>query len=204
LTIHNSPRIERFYRLNTTLQRPIIQQPSFPTHATHSKDLTRDEKIEIRTLRKHNNWSYITIAKATGKTARQVQGAFRGPPTPHRRQSGRKPVLRTPEKNRLQQLLLSDPLYRRLPFSDLQDYLPGFETYGEHAIRTALRALGYHRTGKGLFSDETWATNLHMWKQWITIHHTEDPEAWALLRQKPHGWMFWSSFAGCVKGPGFI
>ncbi|KAK3363914.1 hypothetical protein B0T25DRAFT_55699 [Lasiosphaeria hispida] len=98
--IHNSPCIERFYRLNTTLQRPI-QQPSFPTHATHSKDLTRDEKIEIRTLRKHNNWSYITIAKATGKTVRQVQGALSGPLTPRRRRSGRKPVLRTPEKNRL-------------------------------------------------------------------------------------------------------
>jgi transposase len=55
-----------------------------------------------------------------------------------------------------------------------------------------------------LFSDETWATNSHMWKQWITIHDVEDPEAWALLRQKPHGWMFWGSFAGGIKGPCFV
>jgi transposase len=55
-----------------------------------------------------------------------------------------------------------------------------------------------------LSSDETWATNSHMWKQWLTIHDTEDPEAWASLRQKPHGWMFWGSFAGGTKGPCFF
>lgn len=55
-----------------------------------------------------------------------------------------------------------------------------------------------------IFSDETWATNDPMWKKWITIHDTEDPEAFALLRRKPHGWMFWGCFAGGSKGPGFI
>jgi hypothetical protein len=43
-----------------------------------------------------------------------------------------------------------------------------------------------------------------MWKQWLTIHDSEDPEAWASLRQKPHGWMFWGSFAGGTKGPCFF
>jgi transposase len=55
-----------------------------------------------------------------------------------------------------------------------------------------------------LFSDETWATNDPMWKQWATVHDTESPDAWALLRRKPHGWMFWGSFAGRIKGPSFV
>lgn len=57
---------------------------------------------------------------------------------------------------------------------------------------------------KVIFSDETWATNNPMWKRWITVHDTEDPRTWALLRQKPHGWMFWGCFAGRHKGPGFF
>lgn len=55
-----------------------------------------------------------------------------------------------------------------------------------------------------LFSDETWATNDPMWKQWVTIHETESPDTWALLRRSPQGWMFWGSFAGRRKGPSFF
>jgi hypothetical protein len=55
-----------------------------------------------------------------------------------------------------------------------------------------------------LFSDETWATNSNQWKKWLTMHEAEDPETWALIRQKPHGWMFWGSFAGGTKGPSFF
>ncbi|KAK4202993.1 hypothetical protein QBC40DRAFT_346694 [Triangularia verruculosa] len=55
-----------------------------------------------------------------------------------------------------------------------------------------------------LFSDETWATNNHMWKRWLTIHDLEDIEAWASIRQKPHGWMFWGSICGRMKGPSFV
>ena len=55
-----------------------------------------------------------------------------------------------------------------------------------------------------LFSDETWATNSVMWKKWLTIYDTEDPETFALIRQKPYGWMFWGSFAGGRKGPCFF
>jgi transposase len=58
--------------------------------------------------------------------------------------------------------------------------------------------------GPILWSDEVWATNAPMWKQWITIHECEDPESFALLRQKPHGWMFWGSFVGRRKGPCFF
>jgi len=52
--------------------------------APKSQELSRDDKIEIRTLRKYNGWDYMTIAKATGKTYRQVQDAITGPLTPQK------------------------------------------------------------------------------------------------------------------------
>jgi len=55
-----------------------------------------------------------------------------------------------------------------------------------------------------LFSDETWATTSPTYKKWLTIHESEDINAWALVRTKPHGWMFWASFAGARKGPSFF
>ena len=54
------------------------------------------------------------------------------------------------------------------------------------------------------FSDETWAVNDPQWKQWVTIHTTEDPEDFALLRRRPNGWMFLGQFAGRHKGPAFV
>lgn len=53
-----------------------------------------------------------------------------------------------------------------------------------------------------IFSDETWASNDPMWKQWITVNLDETSETWALLRRNPQGWMFASMFAGARKGPG--
>ncbi|KAK3341845.1 hypothetical protein B0T25DRAFT_523079 [Lasiosphaeria hispida] len=55
-----------------------------------------------------------------------------------------------------------------------------------------------------LFSDETWATTSLMWKKWVTVHDSEDVEAFALIWKKPHGWIFWGSFAGAMKGPSFF
>ncbi len=55
-----------------------------------------------------------------------------------------------------------------------------------------------------IFSDETWAKNDPMWKQWVTRHDFEDPNEWALLRRHPKGWMFWGQFAGRHKGLGFF
>lgn len=233
--LHDSPTAQRFYRLRTQGQiRPI---GPVLRGLQHSRPLTRDEKIEIRALRKHCKWDYFKIAQVTGKTTRQVQDAITGPLTPRHKNRGCKPVIKTPEKNALVESLRVDPFYRKLPWADLRYYIPGFEHYGEHAITTALRSIGYTRKirprqiylsdrhkadrlafayeqlsirprpedwERVLFSDETWATNSPMWKQWITIHDTEDPETWALIRTKPHGWMFWGSFAGGIKGPSFF
>ncbi len=55
-----------------------------------------------------------------------------------------------------------------------------------------------------IFSDETWATTKPMQKSWLTIHDCEDLDTFALIRSKPHGWMFWGQFAGRQKGPCFF
>ncbi|KJZ71249.1 hypothetical protein HIM_09392 [Hirsutella minnesotensis 3608] len=41
-----------------------------------------------------------------------------------------------------------------------------------------------------LFSDETWARNTATGVKWVTIHETEDPASFQLLRHKGKGWMF--------------
>ncbi|KAK4122116.1 hypothetical protein N657DRAFT_646779, partial [Parathielavia appendiculata] len=85
------------------------------------------------------------IAQATGRTVHQVQDAVPGPLTPRKYDRGCKPVIETPEKNALIEFLSADPLHRKLPWADLRYYIPGFELYGEHAITTALRSIGYTR-----------------------------------------------------------
>jgi len=41
--------------------------------------------------------------------------------------------------------------------------------------------------GSVLFSDETWATGASAYREWLTIHETEDPDAWAAVRLRPNG-----------------
>lgn len=237
---HDSPSTQRFNRLqkDRSLRQPTLTNTAdFPPPRTRAPELTRDQKIEMRTLRTHNKWTYSTIAKATGHTIGQVRLALTGPLTPQKHRCGKKPLLRTPQKTQLREFLAADRLHRELPWPDLRWYIPGFELYGEQAIRTALRAIGYRRQVRKhkihltdrhkaarltfayeqlslrpnpedwetvLFSDETWATTSYMWKKWVTIHDSEDEEAFALVRAKPHGWMFWGSFAGAQKGPSFF
>jgi hypothetical protein len=91
--IHSSPAAERFYRLQLqqSLRQPNFNRPpSFSTQSIgfrnpRAHELTRDEKLEIRTLRKYNKWSYITLAKETHHTYRQVQQACQQPLTPQKK-----------------------------------------------------------------------------------------------------------------------
>ncbi|KAK4206284.1 hypothetical protein QBC37DRAFT_238537, partial [Rhypophila decipiens] len=86
-------------------------------------------------------WDYSSLARLTGKTIRQIEYACQSPLTPRKTRSGRRPLISTPQKESLRRLLQSDILYRKLPWSDLRYYIPGFEVYGEGAILTALRSL---------------------------------------------------------------
>lgn len=130
-----SPAAERHARLLQQRQRQ-----------NRAPELTRDEKIEIRGLRKYTNWGYKQIADATQKTVRQVQWACNGPLTPQKARSGRPPGIRTPERLELQRWLLSGDFHREVSWSDLRFFLPPeLSHYGETAIFTALRKLGYRR-----------------------------------------------------------
>lgn len=68
---------------------PPPLQPSSPaaplTRPRRHPELTRDQKIEVRALRKYAKMKYEDIAKATGFSMRQVQHACNSPPTPQRK-----------------------------------------------------------------------------------------------------------------------
>jgi transposase len=38
-------------------------------------------------------------------------------------------------------------------------------------------------------------------QRFVTIYDFEDPETFALVKEKGYGWMFWGSFGGRMKGP---
>lgn len=52
-----------------------------------------------------------------------------------------------------------------------------------------------------VFSDETWVNGTSPYRQWLTIHTSENPDDFATIRERPNGWMFWASFYGGTKGP---
>lgn len=63
-----------------------------PTKLQRSTDLTRDQRIEIRALRKYMKLSYEEIAAKTPFSYRQIQRACQGPVTPQKHK-------RTPRKS---------------------------------------------------------------------------------------------------------
>lgn len=88
--LHNSPTAERFYRLRLqqATRRPNFHRPPVftPTpEKPRAKELSRDEKIEIRALRKYTKCSESTISQLTGHSERQVQLALNGPLTPQKK-----------------------------------------------------------------------------------------------------------------------
>ncbi len=216
-----------------------LLNPSTPKK-NRTAHLTRDQRIGIRALRDFAHLSYEDIWRITLYTFRQIQTACTQPLTP-RKNTPRRLRIRTPQRQQLKDWIqehLTDPDFRFLPWSDIRFLLPfPFSSYGEAAIFSALRELGWKRKKRPrkiqrteankrervararellqqwpnpedwedfLFSDETWATNDPMWKQWVTIHEMESLETWALLRRSPLGWIFWGSFAGRWKGPSFF
>ena len=53
-------------------------------HSARATELSRDQRIEIRALRKYTSWTYEEIVAATPYTYRQVQRALRGPLLPQK------------------------------------------------------------------------------------------------------------------------
>jgi hypothetical protein len=69
--------------LNDSEPRLRLPLPSStPQKRSRSKELTRDQKVEVRTLKKYLDYTNGEIASRTGYTYRQVQQALYGPLTP--------------------------------------------------------------------------------------------------------------------------
>lgn len=58
-----------------------------------------------------------------------------------------------------------------------------------------------YRAAFFVFSDETWVNGTPPYRQWLTIHSTENPQDFAEIRERPQGWMSWGSIHGRKKGP---
>ena len=215
-----------------------LLNPGPTPRARRRKQLTRDQRHEIFTLRKYYpQLSYKSIAELTGYTMRQVQWSCANPLTPRKDyRSHRSGFIKTPERQRLRDFLDQRREHRFIPWDALRFAIDDFP-YGYDSVSTAMETLGFQRRVRGRrihrtaankahrvrwaqdmlarfpnpeaweaigFSDETWAVNDPQWKQWATIHNTEDPDEFALLRRRPNGWMFWGQFAGRKKGPAFF
>src|SRR6185437_12002212 len=92
--------------LNPTPSSPSVQRQIRLLQHKHQRakranELSRDEKIEVRALRKYTNFTYDEIAHATHHTVRQVQLAYITPLTPQKSRSGRHALIRTPDKRQL-------------------------------------------------------------------------------------------------------
>jgi len=132
----SSPSIQRQIRLFQHKQQ----------RAKRANELSRDEKIEVRALRKYTNFTYDEIAYATHHTVRQVQSACTNPLTPQKSRSGRQGLIRTPDKRQLKTWLKEDDFHRQIPWQDLPFFLPpNLAIYSYHSIITALRSMGYKR-----------------------------------------------------------
>ncbi|KAK4193972.1 hypothetical protein QBC40DRAFT_135852, partial [Triangularia verruculosa] len=111
--IHTSPSAERFYRL--TIDRAQRPEQPYSDRNPRSKELTRDEKLVIRTIRQVTNWDHIAIARYVKKSPRQVQYALESQPTPQAHRRGRRPTTFTDdEKQALNRLFYDDPIARKL------------------------------------------------------------------------------------------
>ena len=71
--------------------RDALKDPKTPRKRPKARELTRDQRIEIRALRKIG-WTYtqILLHPAFPFTHRQIQRACEGPPTPQKYKCGRK------------------------------------------------------------------------------------------------------------------
>jgi hypothetical protein len=74
--------LEILFSSRSKIDEPAdIEIPSTPPQ----KHLTRDERLQIRTLFYVSNWSYAQISEATGATIRQIGHAIKTGATPKKR-----------------------------------------------------------------------------------------------------------------------
>ena len=118
------------------MSTPSIEPPSTPR-----KQLSRDERIRIRTLR-DVGWSYQAIADKYKHTYGAVQWACSHAQTPVKR-PGRPSKLSAEQIEALVEFVVASKVNRRLPYYRLPSLL-GFEC-GTDSVHYALRKAGFKR-----------------------------------------------------------
>jgi hypothetical protein len=108
---------------------------------------SRDDRIAIRTALLFNI-PPTRIMEVLGVTYHQIQYAKHHPLTPQHHKRGRRPLLRTPQRNRLETWLLASPSRRKVRFELIPKRAPELdflEGVREYAIYIAFDLLGYCR-----------------------------------------------------------
>jgi hypothetical protein len=125
-----------------------MERPSTPPAQTGAmKELTRDQRVEARTL-KSIDWKYTDIVeffknKGQKVTYRQIYYACTTQATPRKR-SGRAPVITAAQIDQLVEYISQSKTTRRLPLWRLAIDL-SFEGIGVTVARSALPRVGYKR-----------------------------------------------------------
>ena len=83
-----------------TLIEPVLKPPRTPSK--RATELSKNQRLQIRTLRQHAKFSYKEIAKTLGIIQRQIQIACAGPITPQKKKSHRGYVtIRTHQRDKI-------------------------------------------------------------------------------------------------------
>jgi len=135
---------------------PRIHVPQRIEH-DRNEETSRDKRIQIRTALLFKI-PYKQICEKLFVTNKQIKWARRHRPTPQKKSHcGRAPKANTPVRQYWEQWLLESPSHRHIPFHNLPQLVPNvFNGYGEQAIHTGFKLVGYgRRTAKRKgFSDE--------------------------------------------------
>jgi hypothetical protein len=143
-------------------RQPLAELPEPPNRNHHwryrprdqvrktERDLTRDERLEIRVLKKHfPDLTYYNLMEKTGASYRQVQRALHGPPTPKKKGRGGLRLLTDNQRQALLRFLYADNLHRLIPWRDLRLMVPEIASFGEASLTRILYDLGFERRKQG-------------------------------------------------------
>lgn len=194
----------------------------------HTKHLTEQDRIRIRTLYTDASLGPTAIARQTGFTVGQVKHAIRAKSAAVGARSGRPRELNTHQETLLVEYVTSSKIGRRATFLQLSITLFN-ACFGVYAIRSTLRRLGFYRRVARkkppiseasrqqrlswaqehvnwtlekwrtvLWTDETWMTGGHHRKQYVTRRQGEEWDPTCII-EKHQRRQGWM-FWGCFSG----